>query len=132
VAAHPIELILARNLVSNIKLAALLLYPDGVIVFFNDAAGDLVGRRFEEVGPLSREAWSEEFGPFDEFGAVVPTDGLPVTVALREGLPATDRVRVRFKAEELLEIEVSALPLTTVHGFQGALVVFWPAAVAGP
>jgi len=125
VATHPIELILARNLVSNIRLAALLLDADGVIVYYNDAAGELIGRRFEEIGPLSRDQWNSEYGPFDEFGAVIPTDGMPVTVALREGLPATDRVSVRFKPEELIDIEVSALPLTTVQGFQGAVVVFW-------
>jgi len=127
VATHAIELILARNLVTSIRLAALLLDPDGVIVYFNDAAGELIGRRFEEVGPLSREQWNEQFGPFDEFGAVIPTDHMPVTVALRDGLPSIDRVHVRLDRDELIEIEVSALPLTTVQGFQGAIVVFWRA-----
>jgi PAS domain-containing protein len=126
-ATQPVELILARNLVSHITLAALLIDPDGVIVYFNDAAGELIGRRFEEVGPLERDAWNAEFGPFDEFGAVVPTQDMPVTVALREGLPATDRVRLRLRDEELVEVEVSALPFNTVDGLQGALVTFWRA-----
>jgi PAS domain-containing protein len=125
VTQHPVELILARHLVSQITLAALLLDPDGQIVFFNDAAGTLVGQRFEEVGPLSREQWATRFGPFDEFGEVVPTDGMPVTKALREGLPATDRVTVRLD-DEPVEIEVSALPLSNANGLQGAVVAFWP------
>src|ERR1700742_1419249 len=102
---HAIELILARNLITNIDLAAMLVDPDGVIVFFNDAAGRFVGRRFEEVGPLPREAWNEQYGPFDESGAVVATNDLPVTIALREGLPSTDRVRLRFN-DELVDVEV--------------------------
>jgi PAS domain-containing protein len=126
-ATQPVELILARNLVSRITLAALLIDTDGVIVYFNDAAGELIGRRFEEVGPLGRDAWNAEFGPFDEFGAVVPTGDLPVGVALREGLPVTDRVRLKLRDEELVEVEVSALPFNTVEGLQGALVVFWRA-----
>jgi PAS domain-containing protein len=124
---QPLDLILARNLISGITLAAFLIDPDGVLLFFNDAAGDLVGRRFEEVGRLDREQWSTEFGPFDEFGKLVPTDSMPLTVALRQGLPANTRVHIRVREDELMEVEVSALPLTSAEGFQGAIVAFWRA-----
>jgi PAS domain-containing protein len=126
-ATQPLELILARNLISGIELAAFLVDPDGVLVYFNDAAGELVGRRFEEVGRLRREEWSSEFGPFDEFGKLMPTDNLPLTVALRQGLPAHDRFRVSRAGNdnELVEVDVSALPLGTADGFKGAIVVFW-------
>jgi PAS domain-containing protein len=125
VASQPIELILARNLVSAITLAAFLVDPEGRLVFFNDAAGELVGKRFEEVGRLRQEEWASEFGPFDEFGEVLPTDSLPLTVALRDGLPAHDRFHMSARDEELVEVDVSALPLATADGFQGAIVVFW-------
>jgi PAS domain-containing protein len=124
---QPLDLILARNLISGIKLAAFLIDPDGVLVFFNDAAGELIGRRFEEVGRLDRDQWNSEFGPFDEFGKLMPTDGMPLTQALRDGLPAHDRFYVSVGEDELLEVEVSALPLTTAEGFQGAIVGFWRA-----
>ena len=124
-ATPPLELILARNLVSAITLAAFLVDPDGRLVFFNDAAGELVGKRFEEVGRLRQEDWASEFGPFDEFGKVLPTDSLPLTLALREGLPAHDRFHMSVRDEELVEVDVSALPLTTAEGFRGAIVVFW-------
>jgi PAS domain-containing protein len=125
VASQSLELILARNLVSAIELAAFLVDPDGKLVFFNDAAGELVGRRFEEVGRLRQEEWASEFGPFDEFGKVLPTEELPLTRALREGLPAHDRFRMSVRDEELVEVDVSALPLATADGFKGAIVVFW-------
>jgi PAS domain-containing protein len=124
-ASQPVELILARNLISAVELAAFIVDPEGVVVFFNEAAGELIGRRFEEVGRLKREEWSSRFGPFDEFGQLLPTDSLPLTVALRQGLPATGRFRIRVRNEEMIEVEVSALALTTANGFQGALVVFW-------
>jgi PAS domain-containing protein len=124
-ASQPLELILARNLISGITLSAFLVDPDGVLVFFNDAAGELVGRRFDEVGRLRREEWSSEFGPFDEFGKLMPTEDLPLTVALRQGLPAHDRFRVSGRHDELIEVDVSALPLGTADGFKGAIVVFW-------
>jgi PAS domain-containing protein len=124
-ASQPLELILARNLISGITLSAFLVDPDGVLVFFNDAAGELVGRRFDEVGRLRREEWSSEFGPFDEFGKLMPTEDLPLTIALRQGLPAHDRFRVSSRDDELIEVDVSALPLGTADGFKGAIVVFW-------
>src|SRR3954463_2210157 len=129
-ASQPLELILARNLISGIGLAAFLVDPEGVLVFFNDAAGDLIGRRFEEVGRLRRDQWNE-FGPFDEFGQLMPTDDLPLTVALRKGLPAHDRFRMSTGGENLIEVDVSALPLGSADGFKGAIVVFWRSEDAG-
>jgi PAS domain-containing protein len=131
-ASQPLELILARNLISGITLAAFLVDPDGVLVFFNDAAGELIGRRFEEVGRLRREEWSSEFGPFDEFGQLMPTDSLPVTVALRQGLPAHDRFRISGSDGELIDVDVSALPLGSADGFKGAIIVFWRTESGGP
>jgi PAS domain-containing protein len=122
-----VELMLARNLVSAVELAAFIVDPDGVVVFFNDSAGELIGHRFEEVGPLERQEWNSRFGPFDEFGQLMPTDSLPLTVALREGLPANGRFQVRAEGDVLIDVEVSALPLVTAQGFQGAMVVFWRA-----
>jgi PAS domain-containing protein len=129
-ASQPLELILARNLISGIGLAAFLVDPDGVLVFFNDAAGDLIGRRFEEVGRLKREQWSE-FGPYDEFGKLMPTDDLPLTTALRKGLPAHDRFRISAGGDNLVEVDVSALPLGAADGFKGAIVAFWRTEDAG-
>jgi PAS domain-containing protein len=124
-ANQPVELILARNLISGIHLAAFLIDPEGMLIFFNDAAGELVGRRFEEVGRLRREEWSSQFGPFDEFGKLMPTRDMPMTLALRQGLPAHDRFHINVRDEELVEVDVSALPLATAEGFEGAIVVFW-------
>jgi PAS domain-containing protein len=104
--------------------------PDGVLVFFNDAAGELIGRRFEDVGRLRREEWAAEFGPFDAFDKLIPPDELPTTLALRKGLPAHGRFRVRAR-DEMVEMDVSALPLSTADGFKGAIVALWPVNHAG-
>jgi PAS domain-containing protein len=122
---QPLDLILARNLVSGIGLATFLIGPDGALVFFNDAAGQLIGRRFEEVGRLERDEWATEFGPFDQFGKLLPTEHLPVAQALRNELPAHDRFHISVGGDELVEVDVSALPLTSAEGLQGAIVVFW-------
>lgn len=125
---HPLALIQARNLLSGLKLAAFLADDQGCLVFFNDAAGRLLGRRFEETGPLDRDTWNEAFGPLDEHGTPVGSEGLPLAIALREGRPAHGRYHVRLAGGVLTEIETSALPLVGQTGFAGAMVVFWPVA----
>ncbi len=128
-ANHPLELILARNLVSIVSLPSFLVDQDGIIVFFNDAAADIIGRRFEETGRLSREQWNAMFGPFDQAGERIPVEELPLTVALREGRPAYGRFHVRTD-DGLLPIEAGALPLTGPAGYHGSVVVFWPVGLA--
>lgn len=126
-AMQPLELIIARNLISTISLAALLVDVDGALVFFNEQAGAMVGRRFEEVGRLAAHEWTSDIGPFDELGKVIPARELPMTRALREGLPAHGSFRVRLADGELTEVEASGLPLEGVDGLKGAIVVFWQA-----
>ena len=51
---RPLELILARNFLSSVSTAAFLVDGEGMIVFYNEAAGDLLGPRFEEAGRSAR------------------------------------------------------------------------------
>lgn len=120
-----LELILARSLVSSLELAAVLLDVEQSIVFFNDAAGELVGARFEETGPMSQPEWQARFGPLAADGTPVSVAELPLTRALREGRPAHARLRVRLGERER-ELEASGLPLVGPRGYQGALVALWP------
>ena len=121
---QPLELILARNLVSIVSLAALLVDVEGRIVYFNDAAAEIVGSPFEEVGTMSREAWNAKYGPFDEDGEPLAADQLPLTLAIHEGRPAYARLRVRG-GRGLLDVEAGALPLLGPAGYHGAMVFFW-------
>ena len=50
---RPIELILARNLLSSLSTPAFLASGPGEIIFYNEAAGAILGQRFEETGKLS-------------------------------------------------------------------------------
>jgi PAS domain-containing protein len=122
---QPLELILARNLVSIISLAAFLVDVEGAIVYYNDAAEEVIGTRFEERGRITRAEWNAELGLVDEHGRPVPFDQLPLTSALRDGRPGYGRFFIRAEGG-LLEIVATALPLVGPTGNKGALVVFWP------
>jgi PAS domain-containing protein len=122
---QPLELILARNLVSLVTLAAVLIDVEGAIIFFNDAAAEFFGGLFEETGPVPLAQWRDEVGPFDEHEQHLPTGDLPVTRAFRDGRPGIGRFHIRG-GSGLVEVEVVALPLVGSVGLHGALVMFWP------
>jgi len=125
-AQKPIELILARNLLSSISTPAFLVDTHGTLVFFNEAAGAIFGRRFEETGSMTAEEWGEAFGPLDAEGKPIPWDQLQMTIALREGRPMHARAKIHSHTGDLHDIEVSALPIVGTGGFRGAMAVFWP------
>jgi PAS domain-containing protein len=123
-APPPLALILARNLIERLDVAAFLVGDDGVLWFFNETAGQLIGRRFEEMGRAPREQWNE-IGPFDADGTAISSADLPLTRTLREGTPAHGRFHIRTDPGPLVEVEVVAFPLTDAEGFHGAVVLFW-------
>ena len=126
-AQKPIELILARNLMASLSTPGFLVDAGGVIVFYNEAAGQLLGVRFEEFGRAGPEEWGSAFGPFDRDGEPIPYDRLPLTLALREGRAVHDRFRIRAADGAEHDIEVSAMPIQTTGGQKGALAIFWKA-----
>lgn len=122
----PLELILARNLMSALSTPAFLVDEGGVLVFYNEAAGTLLGRRFEELGTVGPDEWGSMFGPFDASGAPIPYDDLPLVQAVRNGRPAHAEFAIRSTDGVSHSVEVSAFPILTAHGSQGAIAVFWP------
>src|SRR4029079_14706876 len=64
-AQRPLELILARNLLTSLSTPAFLADADGALVFYNEAAGALLGMSFEESGKLGPREWSQMGGPLD-------------------------------------------------------------------
>ena len=126
-AGQPLDLILARNLMSVLETPAFMVDTEGVLIFYNDAAGALLGKRFEETGRLTREQWND-IGPVDRAGNPIPSQDLPLSVALREGRPAHGRFNICTDSRAILEVETSAVPLVSGGTFHGAMVVFWPVA----
>lgn len=126
-AQQPLDLILARNLMSVLETPSFLVDNDGQMVFFNEAAGDMLGKQFEEIGRLSREEWNA-IGPVDANGRPVTSAKMPLAVALREGRPAHGRFHICTDQDNVVEVETSAVPLVSGGDFHGAMVVFWPVA----
>ena len=129
---RPLELILARNLMAGLSTPAFLVDEDAVVIFYNEAAGVLLGRRFEEAGRMRPEEWSTAFGPIDQVGEPIDLEQLPLTMALRRGRPSHHRFRIHSLDDAEREIEVSAIPIVTTEGTRGAMAIFWPADTEEP
>jgi PAS domain-containing protein len=131
-AQRPLELILARNLLATLSTPAFLVNQPGDIVFYNEAAGVVLGRRFEESGAMSAQDWVETFGPIDDNGNPIPVEEQPLTGALRRNRPGHSRHRIRSLGGGEHMVEVSGVPVIGADGFMGAMVFFWIAGEAGP
>ena len=112
---------------SSVSTPAFLVDAEGTLVYYNDAAAELLGVTFEEAGRMGIDEWGTRFGPFDSEGNQIPIDDLPLTIAVRAEVPAHDNFMIRGADGREHQIEVSALPLTGPQGRTGALAIFWPA-----
>ena len=122
---RPLELILARNLLASISTPGMLVGEGGRLLFYNEAAAAMLGRRFEESGAMEASEWTELFGPFDESDEPIPYDEIPLVVAVRDGRPAHGSFRIGGPGEHR-EIAASAIPIVGPGGATGAIVIFWP------
>jgi PAS domain-containing protein len=123
---RPLELILARNLITSISTAAFLVDEGARLVFYNEAAGAMLGISFEETGRMDPREWTATFGPFDEGGDPIPLNDLEITWAVRHGRPAHSRFSIRSAKGNEHRIEASAFPIVaSEQGASGAMIFFW-------
>jgi PAS domain-containing protein len=125
-AQKPLELILARNFLTGLSTPAFLVDESGALIFYNEAAGAMLGISFEEQGRMAAEEWSMAVGPFGEDGKPIPIEDLPTTKALRQGRPGHATFTVRSAKGDDYEIESTALPIVAEGGQEGAMIFFWP------
>lgn len=124
---RPIELIQARSLISTLSTAAFLVDEEGTLLFYNEAAGELLGMPFEEAGEMPPHDWGSRFRPREPGGRELAVDELPLTIALREGEPGHARMEITAADGEDHQIAVSAIPIRGQSGQHGAFAIFWQA-----
>ncbi len=123
----PLELILARNLLTSLSTPAFLVDDEATVVFYNEAAAALLGRSFEEAGQMTADQWTAAFGPFDTDGTPYEVDALATTESIRAGRPAHATFTIRGANGTPTRIESSAFPIVaSEEGSSGAMILFWP------
>ena len=105
-----------------------LLIPLCNLLFHNEPAEAILGRRFEETGAMPAEAWSTVFTPEDGQGCPIPPDDLPLMITLATQRPAYRRFYIRGLDGTVRQVEVAAIPIIGLQGdFLGAAALFWEA-----
>jgi len=124
--ARSLPLILAREFAANLATPMFLIDANGAMVFYNDAAGLLLGKPFGELGEI----------PMEEFGAVLelglPTGehlrrrDSPAGIAFFEQRPAHATVVATAFDGSRRTFEATAYPLFASAGdMHGVISVFW-------
>ena len=67
-AAYEIEIILNRQLADCLSIPVFITDTDGNLIFYNEPAEGVLGKRFEETGEMPVAEWSTVFKPLDETG----------------------------------------------------------------
>jgi PAS domain-containing protein len=121
-----IEIILMRQLASYLAMPIFVVDPQGTLLFYNEPAEALLGRRFDEAGEMPMAEWSTSFAPRDEDNLPLPPDAIPLVVAVRERRPAHRTLRITGLDGVARNLEVTAFPIEGQSGRHlGAVAIFW-------
>jgi PAS domain-containing protein len=124
--ALPIQIILIRQLAGYLGVPLFLADRNGDLLFYNEPAEAILGRRFEETGPMPAATWSTAFTPVDDHGRPIPPGELPLMIALTTHRPAYKRFHIHGMNGVRRQIEVASIPILGLQGeFLGAAALFW-------
>jgi len=123
---RPVELLLMRQLASYLATAIFLMGPDGTLLYFNETAETLLGRRFDETEPMNAEQWSALLPATGATGAPIGVEERPIVIALRRQQPAYRRFSIHGFDGVCHPIEGLGFPLVdSAHRQLGAVGIFW-------
>ena len=124
---HPLEMIQARTLLSRLNTAGFVVDTEGTLVYYNDAAAELLGMSFQEAGPMPAGTWGTRWSPREPGGPEIPVGELPLAIAVQSGRPAYAPMVITGATGEDHEIEVSAFPICSGQDATqlGSVAIFW-------
>lgn len=124
---HDVGLILMRQLASGLAVPVILFDAAGELLFYNEAAAQLIGRPFDDArDEITLDGQRTVFALRDEKGEPLTDDQVPLTVAMRERRPVHRMVWGRaFDGVDRL-VEITAFPLLGGGGHLiGGVAMFW-------
>jgi PAS domain-containing protein len=123
-----LPLILARELAANLATPMYLIDAEGTLVFFNEAAELMLGRRYSEVGPITALEFGTMLEPAYLDGTPMRRRDSPAGVAFYRHEPCHRTLLATTLEGTREQFEVTAYPLFgRVGDMQGVLTVFWRA-----
>ncbi len=121
-----IEVILTRQLASYLATPIFVVDKDGRLIFYNEPAESILGRRFEETAEMSGAEVIAAFSPMDSRGKKIDDAKIPLRIALAERRPAFLCFWIRGLDGVKRQIDVTAFPLIgQANALLGAVALFW-------
>ena len=119
-------LIVARSFATKLATPTLITDARGDLVFFNDAAGEVLGRSYLDVGELPVSRWQELFEPRTLDEEPLTPEQTPSGIALLERRPTHGSFAFRGLDRREREITVTAFPLLShPDEIVGVMSIFW-------
>jgi len=123
---HPVEMILFRQVASYLTIPIWMMDDAGNLAYYNEPAEQLLGVRFDDVGPLHADKIGEVFEFTDLEGEPLPDDELPIVLALKTKSPHHGELRFRRPDDGWRDISVTAIPIEGQGDrFVGVFATFW-------
>jgi PAS domain-containing protein len=120
-----IEVILARQLAGYLTLPIIIIAPSLTVLYYNEPAERMLGRRFDEGEAIPWSDWSKAFEFSDEAGVPVQAREMPLATALRDRRPAHRTFWMRGLDGVQRHMDETAIPLIGNAGrFLGAIGFF--------
>jgi PAS domain S-box-containing protein len=118
--------ILAREFASNLATPTLIVDAEGILIFFNEAAEELVGGTFAEVGEMTIDQFSDTFAPRHDNDDPLPMEERPTRIAFEERRAAHQEMTVTGIDGVVRQIGVTAFPLFAQKDeFVGIVAIWW-------
>ena len=120
-------LILAREFASNLATPTLIADDQGRIVFYNEAAEEVIGTTFAEAGEMPLDEYSTSFAPRTrDSEEPLPAEDLPARIALDQRRAAHMQLRATSRDGVDRDIAVTAFPLFAhADEFVGIVGIWW-------
>jgi PAS domain-containing protein len=123
---YAIELILLKQLASYLALPVFIADAEGDLLFYNEPAEALLGRRYDEAGEMPVDELATIFALTEIDGTPIASDDTPIGIALLKKEPAHHRLRLRGLDGVWRTIEATAFPIEGHGGSHlGAVAMFW-------
>lgn len=124
--AYPIEIILNRQLADCLAIPVFITDTVGNLLFYNEPAEEILGKRYQDTGEMRVEEWSTIFKSKDEAGKLLEPEDLPLVKTLLNQLPYYKIFWIENLQGKTEKIAVSSYPIIGRAGvFVGAVAIFW-------
>lgn len=121
-----LALILARELAANVATPMLIVDPDAVLIYFNEAAEAILGETFATTGEIPIGKWAARHEPETVDGASVDLEQWVLSDAIRGRRPAQDTFSFTAADGVRRTVTSNVYPLIVGHQeFVGAVSIFW-------